>query len=80
LIDFIDKDPGRLIGTRTAIGAAEQTVASARDTGLTRKDPLDRHYRDVLGARMQPPRNGSAVAPAGQSVLGAPGPSGLMST
>jgi alkanesulfonate monooxygenase len=40
----------KLIATRAAIGAVEQAVALVGNNALTRKNPLERHYRDILGA------------------------------
>jgi alkylation response protein AidB-like acyl-CoA dehydrogenase len=70
----------KLIGTRAAIGAVEQAVALVGNNGLTRKYPLERHYRDVLCARVHTPQDDSVVAAAGQSALAAAGPSGTLST
>jgi len=38
----------KLSGTRAAITAVEQAVALVGNNGLTRRYPLERHYRDVL--------------------------------
>ena len=62
----------KLSGTRAAIGAVEQAVALVGNNGLTRKNPLERHYRDVLCARVHTPQDDSIVAAVGSSVLGAP--------
>ena len=35
----------KLTGTRAAIGAVEQAVALVGNNGLTRRYPLERHYR-----------------------------------
>ena len=70
----------KLIGTRAAIGAVEQAVALVGNNGLTRKYPLERHYRDVLCSRVHTPQDDSVVAAAGQSALAAAGSSRLKST
>jgi alkylation response protein AidB-like acyl-CoA dehydrogenase len=62
----------KLIGTRAAIGAVEQAVALVGNNGLTRKYPLERHYRDVLCARVHTPQDDSVVTAAGQSALSPP--------
>jgi alkylation response protein AidB-like acyl-CoA dehydrogenase len=49
----------------------EQAVALVGNNGLTRKYPLERHYRDVLCARVHSPQDDSIVAAAGQSALAA---------
>ena len=54
---------------RAAIGAVEQAVALVGNNGLTRKYPLERHYRDVLCARVHTPQDDSVVAAAGQAAF-----------
>jgi len=70
----------KLVGTRAAIEAVERAVALVGNNGLTGKYPLERHYRDVLCARVHTPQDDSVVAGAGQSALAAAGSSRLMST
>jgi alkylation response protein AidB-like acyl-CoA dehydrogenase len=70
----------KLIGTRAAIGAVEQAVALVGNNGLTRKHPLERHYRDVLCARVHTPQDDSVVAAAGQAAFAAAGLAWLKST
>jgi alkylation response protein AidB-like acyl-CoA dehydrogenase len=61
----------KLAGTRAAIKAVEQAVALVGNNGLTRKYPLERHYRDVLCARVHTPQDDSILAAAGQAALAA---------
>jgi len=61
----------KLAGTRAAIAAVEQAVALVGNNGLTRKYPLERHYRDVLCARVHTPQDDSILAAAGQAALAA---------
>ena len=61
----------KLIATRAAIGAVEQAVALVGNTALTRKNPLERHYRDVLCARVHTPQDDSILTAAGRSALAA---------
>ncbi len=70
----------KLTGTRAAIKVVERAVALVGNNGLTRKYPLDRHYRDVLCARVHTPQDDSVVAAAGRSALAAAGLADLMST
>ncbi|KJK51707.1 acyl-CoA dehydrogenase [Lentzea aerocolonigenes] len=56
----------KLIATRAAIGAVEQAVALVGNNGLTRRNPLERHYRDVLCARVHTPQNDAIVSAAGR--------------
>jgi alkylation response protein AidB-like acyl-CoA dehydrogenase len=59
----------KLTGTRAAISAVEQAVALVGNNGLTRKFPLERHYRDVLCARVHTPQDDSILAAAGAAAL-----------
>jgi len=70
----------KLVGTRAAIGTVEQAVALVGNNGLTRKYPLERHYRDVLCSRVHTPQDDSVVAAAGRAAFAAAGFASLMST
>lgn len=59
----------KLIATRAAITAVEQAVALVGNNGLTRRNPLERHYRDVLCARVHTPQDDSIVAAAGRAAF-----------
>jgi alkylation response protein AidB-like acyl-CoA dehydrogenase len=59
----------KLIATRAAIGAVEQAVALVGNNGLTRRNPLERHYRDVLCSRVHTPQNDSIVGAAGRAAF-----------
>jgi alkylation response protein AidB-like acyl-CoA dehydrogenase len=64
-------DLGRLPEVTAAL------AGRAEEHGLTRKYPIERHYRDVLCARVHTPQDDSVVTAAGQSALS---PSALLST
>jgi alkylation response protein AidB-like acyl-CoA dehydrogenase len=59
----------KLVATRAAIGAVEQAVALVGNNGLTRRNPLERHYRDVLCSRVHTPQDDSIVAAAGRAAF-----------
>ena len=63
----------KLVGTRAAIGAVEHAVALVGNNGLTRKYPLERHYRDVLCSRVHTPQDDSILTAAGQAAFAAAG-------
>jgi alkylation response protein AidB-like acyl-CoA dehydrogenase len=63
----------KLTVTRAAIGAVEQAVALIGNNALTRKNPLERHYRDILCARVHTPQDDSIITAAGRSALAAAG-------
>jgi hypothetical protein len=56
--------------TGNAIAAVEQAVKLAGNHALTRDNPLERHYRDVLCGRIHTPQDDSARVAAGRSALG----------
>jgi alkylation response protein AidB-like acyl-CoA dehydrogenase len=60
----------KLTATRAAISSVEQAVALTGNNGLTRKNPLERHYRDVLCARVHTPQDDSITVTAGRAALG----------
>lgn len=59
----------KLIGTRAAIGAVERAVALIGNNALTRRNPLERHLRDVLCSRVHTPQDDSITASLGAAVL-----------
>ncbi|MFF5231442.1 acyl-CoA dehydrogenase family protein [Dactylosporangium sp. NPDC000521] len=65
----VDAGIGKLIGTRAAISAVEQAVALVGNNALTRRNPLERHLRDVLCARIHTPQDDTILAAAGQAAL-----------
>jgi len=72
--------PGRasvakLLSSRAAITAVETAVAAIGNPALTRSNPLERHLRDVLGARPHPPQDDAALLIAGRAALARATPS-----
>jgi len=59
----------KLTITRAAIDAVSQAVALVGNNGLTRKNPLERHLRDVLCSRVHTPQDDSVVAAAGRAAF-----------
>jgi alkylation response protein AidB-like acyl-CoA dehydrogenase len=59
----------KLISTRAAIGSVEQALALTGNNGLSRKNPLERHYRDVLCSRVHTPQDDSVALAAGRAAL-----------
>jgi alkylation response protein AidB-like acyl-CoA dehydrogenase len=60
----------KLIATRAAISSVSDAVALTGNNGLTRKNPLERHFRDVLCARVHTPQDDSVAVAAGRAALG----------
>ncbi|MFJ6567896.1 acyl-CoA dehydrogenase family protein [Streptomyces sp. NPDC091292] len=59
----------KVLGTRAAIGAVEQALALTGNHGLSRANPLQRHYRDVLCARVHTPQDDSVLTAVGRAAL-----------
>jgi alkylation response protein AidB-like acyl-CoA dehydrogenase len=59
----------KLIGTRAAIDAVSQAIALIGNNGLTRRNPLERHLRDVLCSRIHTPQDDSITAAAGRAAF-----------
>ncbi|MER5182485.1 acyl-CoA dehydrogenase family protein [Streptomyces sp. NPDC002896] len=59
----------KVLGTRAAIGAVEQALQLTGNHGLTRANPLQRHYRDVLCSRVHTPQDDSVLTAVGRAAL-----------
>jgi alkylation response protein AidB-like acyl-CoA dehydrogenase len=59
----------KLIGTRAAIDAVQRAVALVGNNALTRRNPLERHLRDVLCARVHTPQDDSIIGTLGRAAL-----------
>jgi alkylation response protein AidB-like acyl-CoA dehydrogenase len=66
----VDSGIVKMTVSANAIAAVEQAVALAGNPGLTRANPLERHLRDVLCARIHTPQDDSVRAAAGRRALG----------
>jgi alkylation response protein AidB-like acyl-CoA dehydrogenase len=56
--------------TDAAINAVGEAVALIGNPGLTRANPLERHYRDVLCSRIHTPQDDIVYGRAGRAALG----------
>jgi len=61
----------KLTATNNAIRAVELGLALTGNPGLSRRNPLERHYRDVLCSRIHTPQDDTILAAAGRSALDA---------
>ncbi len=59
----------KVLATRALIEAVEQAAALAGNPGLTRANPLQRHYRDVLCSRVHTPQDDAVLTALGRSTL-----------
>ncbi len=60
----------KYITTNNAIRAVEIALELTGNPGLFKKNPLERHYRDVLCSRIHTPQNDVICLSLGKSVLG----------
>jgi alkylation response protein AidB-like acyl-CoA dehydrogenase len=59
----------KAVTAENAIAAVQQAVALTGNHGLSRANPLERHLRDVLCARIHTPQSDAAFAAAGRAIL-----------
>ncbi|EJL70304.1 acyl-CoA dehydrogenase [Variovorax sp. CF313] len=59
--------------TGNAVRAVELALQLSGNHGLTRQNPLERHYRDVLCSRIHTPQNDAILVAAGKRALLSPG-------
>jgi alkylation response protein AidB-like acyl-CoA dehydrogenase len=57
--------------TNNAISAVEKAIALTGNHGLDRRNPLERHYRDVLCGRIHTPQNDAILTEAGRAAFAA---------
>ncbi len=55
--------------TRDAVRAVEIALQLCGNHGLNRRNPLERHYRDVLCSRIHTPQNDAILVAAGKAAL-----------
>lgn len=58
------------VATENAIAAVEGALKLAGNHGISRRNPLERHYRDVLCGRIHSPQEDSVLVTAGRAALG----------
>jgi alkylation response protein AidB-like acyl-CoA dehydrogenase len=64
----------KLTVTSNAIRAVELGLELTGNPGLSRRNPLERHYRDVLCSRVHTPQDDTILAAAGRAALAAAAP------
>jgi alkylation response protein AidB-like acyl-CoA dehydrogenase len=60
----------KLTVTNNAVGAVEDALSLSSNHGLSRSNPLERHYRDVLCGRVHTPQDDATRTAAGRLALG----------
>ena len=60
----------KFVVTANAIRAVEIGLELTGNPGLSRKNPLERHYRDVLCSRIHSPQSDTILVAAGRAAFG----------
>jgi len=60
----------KLTVTNNAAAAVEDALSLTSNHGLSRRNPLERHYRDVLCGRVHTPQDDATKIAAGRIALG----------
>lgn len=60
----------KYVSTANAIRAVEIGLELTGNPGISRKNPLERHYRDVLCSRIHSPQTDTILVAAGRAALG----------
>ncbi len=60
----------KLTVTNNAVTVVEDALSLTSNHGLTRANPLERHYRDVLCGRVHTPQDDATRVNAGRLALG----------
>jgi alkylation response protein AidB-like acyl-CoA dehydrogenase len=63
----------KYVATSNAIRAVEIGLELTGNPGLSRRNPLERHYRDVLCSRIHSPQNDTILVAAGRAAIGIAG-------
>jgi alkylation response protein AidB-like acyl-CoA dehydrogenase len=70
LLSASDSNIIKLTVTNNAVAVVEDALSLAGNHGLTRANPLERHYRDVLCGRVHTPQDDATRIGAGRIALG----------
>ena len=62
----------KYLATTQAIAAVEKAIAASGNPGLSRENPLERHYRNVLCSRIHTPQNDTILVSTGRAALTSP--------
>jgi alkylation response protein AidB-like acyl-CoA dehydrogenase len=61
----------KYLATNTAIQVVEKAIELSGNPGLSRANPLERHYRDVLCSRIHTPQNDTILVNSGRAAFAA---------
>jgi alkylation response protein AidB-like acyl-CoA dehydrogenase len=68
-VSAVEANNVKFVATGNAIRAVEIGLELTGNPGLSRKNPLERHYRDVLCSRIHSPQNDTILVTAGRAGL-----------
>ena len=69
-LSAIESNILKLTVTNNAVAAVEDALSLTGNHGLSRANPLERHYRDVLCGRVHTPQDDTTRIAAGRLALG----------
>lgn len=69
-VSAVDSGLIKSLVTNNAVQVVEAALSLSSNHGLARKNPLERHFRDVLCGRIHTPQDDSARVAAGRRALG----------
>ncbi len=69
-VSAVEANNIKYVATQNAIRAVEIGLELTGNPGLSRKNPLERHYRDVLCSRIHSPQNDTILVAAGRNGFG----------
>jgi alkylation response protein AidB-like acyl-CoA dehydrogenase len=70
LLDATETSAIKMTVTNNAVAAVEDALSLSSNHGLTRANPLERHYRDVLCGRVHTPQDDATRVTLGRLALG----------
>jgi alkylation response protein AidB-like acyl-CoA dehydrogenase len=70
LLSAAESNVIKLTVTNNAVAAVEDALSLSSNHGLSRANPLERHYRDVLCGRVHTPQDDATRTSLGRSALG----------
>uniref|UniRef100_UPI0027D2D61B acyl-CoA dehydrogenase family protein n=1 Tax=Escherichia coli TaxID=562 RepID=UPI0027D2D61B len=69
VVSAVEAHAVKLTVTNNAVAIVEAALSLSGNHGLTRGNPLERHYRDVLCGRVHTPQDDSIKIGAGRTAL-----------